>query len=142
MEALRLLHLSPLAHWPGSSSANTPAVPIGKLTKAIVTQWDKAGRWDGPRNQKLGQGTSSATEVKEQKRTTIIDATEAFMAHRQNRGVAPATLKKYKTFTTQLKSFGESRGYVYLDQLTVSDMDRFSPHGRATSDRTARNWNG
>src|ERR1700691_3205165 len=35
------------------------------------------------------------------------------------------TLPKYRTFTNQVKAYAEHRGYVFLDQLTVGDMDRF-----------------
>jgi integrase len=54
--------------------------------------------------------------------------------HRSNRSLPgevqepehrAADLAKYKTFTNQLRAYAESRGYVYLDQLTVADMDRF-----------------
>jgi site-specific recombinase XerD len=34
-------------------------------------------------------------------------------------------MKKYRTFVKQLKAYCDTRGYLMLDQLTVSDMDRF-----------------
>jgi integrase len=57
--------------------------------------------------------------------TAIVDATEAFLAKCQNRGVVDATLRKYKTFVKQLIAYCESRGYLYVDQLSMHDMDRF-----------------
>ena len=39
--------------------------------------------------------------------------------------VAPATLRKYRTFTKKVQVFGDSRGYVMLDQFTATDMDVF-----------------
>jgi integrase len=58
-------------------------------------------------------------------RFKIADAIQAFIAHRQNRGLTPSTLKKYRTLTRQLSAFVDSKGFVMLDQLGVSDMDMF-----------------
>jgi len=89
--------------------------------KATAAQWEQAGNWDG---------TSSIVspprqEVASPARFSIIDATEAFIAKCQNRGIAVPTLRKYRTFTKQLCAYADSRGYVMVDQLTVADMDRF-----------------
>ena len=35
------------------------------------------------------------------------------------------TLTKHKTFVKQLRAYADPRGYVRLEQLTVTDMDRF-----------------
>lgn len=43
----------------------------------------------------------------------------------KNRNIATNTLAKYRTFTNQLLAYVADRGCVYIDQLTVSDMDRF-----------------
>src|ERR1022692_5136681 len=56
---------------------------------------------------------------------TIAEATESFLANRQNRGIETSTLVKYRTFVKQLRAHCGSRGYSQLDQLTVTDMDRF-----------------
>jgi len=56
---------------------------------------------------------------------SIIDATESFLASRRNRGIEKSTLVKYTTFVKQLRAYCESRGYVKLPQLSVTDMDRF-----------------
>jgi integrase len=56
---------------------------------------------------------------------SIVDATESFLASRRNRGIEASTLVKYGTFVNQLRAYSESRGYVELTQLTVTDMDRF-----------------
>ena len=63
--------------------------------------------------------------VAQRARVTIEDTIEAFIATRTNRDISLGTLKKYKTFTNQLRAYAASRGYVMLDQLDVSDMDRF-----------------
>jgi hypothetical protein len=43
----------------------------------------------------------------------------------KNRSIAPNTLAKYHTFANQLSAYSADRGCVYIDQLTVTDMDRF-----------------
>ena len=47
------------------------------------------------------------------------------MSIREGEEIAPATLRKYRTFTKQLSFFAESRGYVMLDRITSGDVDRF-----------------
>jgi len=63
-------------------------------------------------------------------RIAIDDATEAFLAKCRNRNIALNTLAKYRTFTNQLESYCNERGCVYIDQLSVADMDRFMLVGR------------
>ncbi len=56
---------------------------------------------------------------------TIHDATQAYLLSRRNREIAAPTYNKYRTLVKQLQEYSESQGYVYLAQLTVTDMDRF-----------------
>jgi integrase len=91
--------------------------------KAAATQWEQTGSWDG--RTIPDPAAEPAPQQALPDRITIIDATEAFTAKCQNRGIALPTLRKYKTFAKQLRAFAETRGYLMLDQLTVSDMDRF-----------------
>lgn len=58
-------------------------------------------------------------------RITIADATNVFLTHREGAKIAPATLRKYRTFVKQLKAYTDSRGYVMLDQITSADVDVF-----------------
>ncbi len=88
--------------------------------RAVVAVLEKAGRWDETVIQ-----TPPALPKNPEQHTTIAEATEAFLAKCPNRGIQPTTFAKYQTFTNQLKAFANSRGYVYVDQLTVADMDRF-----------------
>ena len=90
--------------------------------RAIAAAWEQAGSWNS--------GVSippqpSPTTVARDERVAILDATETFLAKCKNRSIQPATFAKYQTFTKQLKAYADHRGYVFLDQLTVSDMDRF-----------------
>jgi site-specific recombinase XerD len=61
----------------------------------------------------------------ESRRATITETTDAFLAKCRNRGIEPPTVAKYRTFIKQLRAYTDSKGYVLLDQLTVSDMDLF-----------------
>ena len=63
--------------------------------------------------------------TKDEIRITINAAVEAFIASRVSHVISVPTLKKYRTFTKQLLAYAESQGYFMLDQLDVSDMDRF-----------------
>ena len=57
-------------------------------------------------------------------RITIEEACRIFLATREAT-VAYPTLRKYKTFTKQLKAFADTRGYVMLDQFRAGDIDVF-----------------
>jgi hypothetical protein len=57
-------------------------------------------------------------------RITIDEACNVFLATREAT-VAYPTFRKYKTFTKQLQSFADSRGYVMLDQFRPGDIDVF-----------------
>ena len=89
--------------------------------RVVAAKWEKLGSWDGKRSVL----PRPAPEPAATDRISIHDATESFIASCQNRGIAVPTLEKYKTFVKQLKIYAEARGYVMLDQLSVSDMDRF-----------------
>jgi integrase len=45
--------------------------------------------------------------------------------NRETAQIAPATLRKYRTFTKQLTAYADGRGYVMIDQFTPSDADLF-----------------
>jgi len=56
---------------------------------------------------------------------TIEEATSIFLTNRESAQIAPATLRKYRTFTKQLTAYADGRGYVMIDQFTPADADRF-----------------
>jgi hypothetical protein len=58
-------------------------------------------------------------------RITIADAADIFLTDRASAQIAPATLRKYRTFTKQLTAYADGRGYVMIDQFTPADADRF-----------------
>ena len=61
----------------------------------------------------------------EKPRITIADACKVFITNREAAGLAPATLRKYRTFAKQISDYADSRGYVMLDQFTPDDIDLF-----------------
>jgi site-specific recombinase XerD len=87
--------------------------------KAAAVQWEVAESWTGRPK------APTPAPAKEESRMTLEDAIAAFIASRTSRGVSLGTLKKYRTFVNQFTEYTNSRGYVTLDQLDVSDMDRF-----------------
>jgi site-specific recombinase XerD len=88
-------------------------------------EWDAAksvvAAWDGLPATKPDPAPSNTAET----RTTIREATDAFQARATNKGIADGTLRKYRTFIKQVVLYADKRGYAYIDQLTIDDMDRF-----------------
>ncbi len=90
--------------------------------KALVAAWEAADTWEG---KPVVQPLPKPQQETERKRITIVDAVKVFLTNREGARIAPATLRKYKTFTKQLITFTDSRGYVMLDQFTTGDIDVF-----------------
>jgi integrase len=90
--------------------------------RAVAAAWEVAASWDNPAQE-------AAVPVREapraEKRVTIEDVAEAYIASRKNLGIASATLGKDRTLMKQLRGYCDSRGYVLMEQLTVADMDKF-----------------
>src|ERR1022692_4070131 len=88
--------------------------------KALAAAWETADSWDG-----RGEPIPAPITAPVPGRITIADAVRVFLSHREGARIAPATLRKYKTFTRQLTAFADTRGYAMLDQLTCGDIDVF-----------------
>lgn len=105
---------------------NTGCVEWG-AAKTAVAAIESAGAWEvstaPPVPAPLPPVPSASVEASGG--ISIIDATESFLASRRNRGIEKSTQVKYTTFVKQLRVYCESRGYVKLTQLSVTDMDRF-----------------
>jgi len=96
-----------------------------------ATTWDEAraysaaieavGNWSGQPAPAVPAPDAPATPA----RITIEEATSIFIANRESAQIASATLRKYRTFIKQLTAYGDSRGYVMIDQFTPADADRF-----------------
>jgi integrase len=91
--------------------------------RAIAAQWEAAGKWSG--SIEPPQPPAVPQEPTTPRGVTIADATEAFLAKCRNRGIQPTTFNKYRTFVKQLREFCDARGYVFIQQLTIADMDCF-----------------
>jgi integrase len=87
--------------------------------RAVAAALERAGTWG-----KVAPTPEAAPES-QRTRITVEDATQAYLAKCKNRSIAPNTLAKYRTFTNQLSAYCAVRGCLYVDQLTVTDMDRF-----------------
>jgi hypothetical protein len=90
--------------------------------KALVATWETADAWHG---KPVVQPTPEPQAETQPKRITIADAVKVFLSNREGARIAPATLRKYRTFTKQLTAFADSSGYVMLDQFTSGDIDVF-----------------
>jgi integrase len=90
--------------------------------KALGAAWEKAGSWD---DTPAPPPEPPHVEKPAPARITIADAVKVFLTHREGAKIAPATLRKYRTFTKQLTAFADTRGYVKLDQFTSADVDVF-----------------
>lgn len=90
--------------------------------KAVITSWEQAGFWDADAP---GPMPPAVEPVSTKPAITIQAATEAYLANRAGRDIAPATLSKYQTFVRQLSAFTDAKGYVMLDQIQMTDMDEF-----------------
>ena len=92
--------------------------------RIFASRQEQVGSWNVAAPQPAVRD-SPAPEEPQAPGITITEATEAFLAKCKNRGIQPTTLAKYRTFTNQIRDYCEGRGYVLINQLTVSDMDRF-----------------
>jgi site-specific recombinase XerD len=87
--------------------------------RSVADTWEIAGSWS------VQPTVLVSLPPEPPQRVTIADAIESFLTRCSNRGIVDATLKKYKTFVKQLRTYCNMCGYVFIDQLTVADMDRF-----------------
>ena len=88
--------------------------------RQLAAQYESADSWTGVR-----LAVESAPAPAEKPRTTVEAACKAYIANREAAGLKPPTLRKYHTFSRQVGAYADSLGYVFLDQFTHSDIDRF-----------------
>jgi hypothetical protein len=89
-----------------------------EAARAVAATLERARTW--VRVDPIPRATETTPE-----RITVGDATQAFLAKCKSRNITSSTVAKYRTFTNQLSAYCADRGYVYIEQLTVTDMDRF-----------------
>lgn len=93
--------------------------------KAVVSNWESAGSWEPVGPPCVPEPPEPSDAAPPKPRITIQFATDAYLANRAGRGIAPATLRKYATFVKQLRVFAEDKGYVLIEQIQITDMDEF-----------------
>jgi hypothetical protein len=95
--------------------------------KAVVAEWESAGSWDTRRNSPAAPAFAVVAAGSQPPKPSIAIrfATEAYLSNRVGRSIAPATLRKYKTFVKQFHDFAAEKGYVMIDQIQLTDMDQF-----------------
>jgi len=89
---------------------------------AVAAKWEEAGSWDRETEPSLPE---PAPPPSTSSRMRIDEGIKTYLERREGDGIAPATLRKLKTFTKQLSAFAEENGYVMLDQFTSVDIDSF-----------------
>jgi integrase/recombinase XerD len=89
----------------------------------IAEAYEKAGSWTGELKPEPVAPEPAATATKS--RITVEDAFRVFITNRESAGLAPATLRKYRTFAKQIVAYALNRGYVMIDQFTPADIDLF-----------------
>jgi integrase len=82
-----------------------------QAARILAEKWEAAGAWDG-----LSPSQSP-------NHTTLHEAIGSFLAESVNRSIRPSTFRKYQALTNQVTAYCENRGYVYISELTVSDVD-------------------
>jgi len=88
--------------------------------KAVADQWDAAGSWVAKPQPAAAPPPVPASE----QRITIERALKSYTAELEEHA-APNTRKKNRIQLAKLKAFGDSRGYVVLDQWTPTDLREF-----------------
>ena len=58
-------------------------------------------------------------------KTTIVEATDAFVSDAEARGLRPPSVYKYKLLFKQLKAFAEDKGLVYITECDIQSLRSF-----------------
>lgn len=90
-----------------------------EAARAIAAKLEISGQWT------INPVPEPPSPVETAERVTVEEAIEAFLAKCQGRDIQPTTFAKYRTFTNQFVAYCARRGHRYIDQVTVTDMDRF-----------------
>ncbi|MGA7410670.1 MAG: site-specific integrase [Bryobacteraceae bacterium] len=106
--------------------------------KVVAAALEVVNSWDG---KPIVVPAVAAPEESQPRRVTIVDACAVFLSLREGEKIAPATLRKYRTFTKQLRVCADAEGYLMLDQFTVADVDALYS-GLKLGVRTKAKWLG
>jgi hypothetical protein len=110
-----------VAPWRDASATNAPTRPRGTKRVLYAAAIETVGNWSGQPVPAVPAPDAPAAPA----RITVADATRLFLRNRESAHIAPATLRKYRTFTKQFTEYTDGRGYVMIDQFTPADADRF-----------------
>jgi integrase/recombinase XerD len=105
----------------GKFSRKTAGTADWLEARTVADAYESANSWSGEPTVR----PATPNPAPEKPRITIEDACRVFRTSRESAGLAPATLRKYRTFTRQIIAYADSRGYVMLDQITPADIDLF-----------------
>jgi integrase len=99
--------------------------------KLVVAQWEALGRWDA-------EIPPTPPPIADPKRITTEQSIKFFTTEFEKHA-AVNTQKKYRLLLEKLKSFGESRGYVMLDQWTPIDIREMRSSWTVSQQTAAKN---
>ncbi len=95
----------------------------------VADGWQEAGSWPIGSKQRPGvvepSAKTSEVTASQPGRGTVHEVVEAYLSSCKSREIKGSTLAKYKTLTNQLEAHCKVKGYTYIDQLQVKDMDDF-----------------
>ena len=95
----------------------------------VAAAWEKTGSWPDALKPQAAivepEIPSPKVTAPQIGRGAVPEVLEAYLSTRKSRDIQGSTLAKYKTLTNQLKAYCDNKGYTYIDQLQVTDMDDF-----------------
>lgn len=112
-----------------------------ETARAVAMAWEALGTWakpavwppvsvvgaasPAPAPATTPPGAATVVSPITHARVPIPEAGKVYVVTRAGRGIKPSTLKKYRTFVKQLTAFADTKGYVFVDQFTMTDVDIF-----------------
>jgi integrase/recombinase XerD len=99
--------------------------------KELVVKWNSQGFVDLDQPKPSRQATVEVpaptnTSARSKDPATVEEAIQRFFLNLHTRQVSPATLKKYRfLLDKQLIGFCQSRGFRYIEQLGINELDDF-----------------
>jgi len=109
----------------------------------VIDAWQKAGSWPNPLKQHAaiaGPETQSPKVIPVQiGRGPVLEVLEAYLPSCKSRAIKGSTPAKYETLANQLKAYCDHKGYTYIDQVQVRDMDDFYAHGKMAKRASPKN---
>jgi hypothetical protein len=97
-----LIHASATLN--GKFSRKSTGTSDWSAARQWAAELEEAGSWDGI----VVPPTPEPLTAPVNARVTVVDACAAFITNRESAQIAPATLRKYRTFTKQFGSFADS----------------------------------